>query len=282
MRNINQPGIEPEFADIKSISPNLITQDYLNLMWLNISDLEWKSIASIGWWFWILEMDLAKKWNNVEVIDPIYWDPILRQRKRNETYDRLKWAYERKHEKNDFLEKTVEDIKYKIQKIQQELLHIFDNDHLNTQEQYNIYDELKIKKQKLQEQLTSTKETQKRRERLFNNKVYLIQNLEDRSKELPQNITLNPSYWENIQNIETDSKDIIFINHILHCFPNKLKQFLEQADKILKDDWKIYIVDYYDYIENLQNYFKINWSYKLDWWTFCWSLKKWEYKEINF
>ena len=73
-------------------------------------------------------------------------------------------------------------------------MHIFDNDHLNTQKQYNIYDELKIKEQKLQEQLTSTKETQKRRERLFNNKVYLIQNLEDRSKELPQNITLNPSY----------------------------------------------------------------------------------------
>lgn len=278
MEIINQPQIEPEFADVKNISPNLITQDYLNLMWLNISDLEWKSIASIWWWFWILEMDLAKKWNNVEVIDPIYWDLALRQRKRNETYDRLKWAYEKKY----FWENTISDTQYQIQKIQQAISQVFDNEQLNTQQCYQMYDELKIKEQELQEKLNNAKKTQKRRERLFNNKVYLIQNLEDRSKELPQNITLNPSYWENIQNIEVDSKDIIFINHILHCFPNKIKQFLEQADKILSENGKIYIVDYYNYLENLQNYFKTNWTYKIDWWTICWSLKKWEYKEINF
>lgn len=64
-----------EFADIKNISPNLSTQDYLELMWLTFSDFEWKNVASIWWWFWILEMDLAETWNTiVETIDPIYWD----------------------------------------------------------------------------------------------------------------------------------------------------------------------------------------------------------------
>lgn len=283
MSNPDRPVNQPEFADIKSISPNLITSDYLNLMWLDFSDFEWKKVASIWWWFWILEIDLAKKWNvNVEVIDPIYWSSELRERKRKETHEWLKQSYERRHEKNNILQESLERLEKELIKIRAQLSQVFDNDRLNTQQCYELYDNLSIKEQELQEKLEETQKLKERRDQLFSNKPILIQWLEERNSKIPGNIKLNPSYWENIEGIETGSKDIIFINHILHCFPNKLKQFLEQADKILSENGKIYIVDYYDYLENLQNYFKTNWTYKIDWWTICWSLKKWEYKEINF
>lgn len=282
MKNINRPENQPEFADIKSISPNLITQDYLWLMWLDFPDFEWKKVASIWWWFWIMEMDLAKKWNDVEVIDPIYWSPELRERKRKETHEWLKQSYERRHEKNNILQESLERLEKELIKIRAQLSQVFDNDRLNTQQCYELYDNLTIKEQELQKKLKETKELKERRDQLFNNKPILIQWLEEWNSDIPNHIKLNPSYWENIEGIEHGSKDIIFINHILHCFPNKLKVFLEQADKILKEDGKIYIVDYYDYIDNLQNYFKKNWTYKSIWWTFCGSLKKWEYENIEY
>ena len=89
MRDINNLSVW-ESANIGSINPNLITQDFLNLMWMNISDFEWKKVASIWGWFWILEMDLAKTWKtNVEIVDPLFSNPSETKKVVKDTYKRF-------------------------------------------------------------------------------------------------------------------------------------------------------------------------------------------------
>ena len=40
MSDVNKPGNNPELTDIKCISPNLASDDYLQLMHLDFSDFE--------------------------------------------------------------------------------------------------------------------------------------------------------------------------------------------------------------------------------------------------
>ena len=60
------------YGDVKSISPNWITENFLDFMDLKLEDCKWKNITSIGWWFGIFEMDMAKNWAKVVVVDPMF------------------------------------------------------------------------------------------------------------------------------------------------------------------------------------------------------------------
>ena len=263
MNNINKPNFSPEFIDTKNISPNLDSDDYLKLMNLNFSDFEWKKVASIWWWFWILEMDLATRWTEVEIIDPIYSNEKLIQKKWQETYD---WVYQSyinslRH-KNSFLENWIDDMKKRIWQLLK--------DGKN-----NSYELSKI-----EEELAEKLQLKERKDKLLKNKLLIKQNMERWKEKKSNNLKLNPSSWENIKGIESNSKDFVFINHILNYLPDKISTFLKQADKILKDWWTIFIVDYTDEVPNLQKFFKKHWTYNILWWTFCGSLKKWEFKNL--
>ena len=263
MYDINKPENNPEFADTKCISPNLASDDYLQLMHLDFSDFEWKKVASIWWWFGILEMDLAKRWTDVEIIDPIYSSTELRQKKLDETYDWVKKSYmEATWHRTGVLEKWIENLK-------KEIALLLEDENPNIEKLYE-------KQQELEE-----KESQKKRkDKLLHNKLLLMKNLEDRHHEKPNNLILNPSNWEDIHGIDESSKDYVLINHLLHYFPDKINIFLQQADKILKDWWNIFIVEYIDELPELQEFFMKNWTYNVIWWTFCGSLKKWEFKDF--
>ena len=65
--------VYPEaYVDVKSVNPNWITDNFLDFMDLNAEKLKGKNITSIGWWFWIFEMDMAKNWANVTIVDPMF------------------------------------------------------------------------------------------------------------------------------------------------------------------------------------------------------------------
>lgn len=275
MSNINEPEIYPELINIKNISPNLASDDFLKLMQLDFPDFEWKKVASI-WWFGILEMDLAKQWVEVEMIDPIYSSNELQEKKWQETYDWLVKISSRKDERSEALDKMITKLRTQINDINQEIAILFDNETSNLQEYYDKYDQL----QHLLEDLKQKEFLQERRDVLYKNKSILKDNLLERKKDLPENLILNPSRWDDIHNISEWSKDYIFINHVLNYFPDEINIFLEQADKILKDWWTIYIVDYVDKLSELQDFFRKNWTYNILWWTFCGSLKKWEFKNF--
>lgn len=258
---IDQPETHEDFPKVKCISPNLASDDFLELMQLDFSDFEWKKVASIWWWFGILEMDLANLWIDVEIIDPIHSNEELRGGKRQETYDWICTSYTKalKH-KDGILEGWIAELKKDIEVI------------LDYERRINLQD-LHDKQQELEEK----EELKKRKDKLLHNKLLLKQNLEKRNNnEKPNKLTLNPSSGENIEGIEPNSKDFVFINHILNYFPDKIDIFLGQANKILKDWWTIFIVDYADWLLELQKFFREIWTYNVLWWTFCGSIKKWE------
>jgi hypothetical protein len=115
---------------------------------------------------------------------------------------------------------------------------------------------------------------------LYHNKEDLLKNLDEWHSTIPITLKINESFWEDIKWIEKWSKDFVFINHLLCHFKGKISAFLDQSDQILKEWGTIFIVDYWNELFELQEYFKRNGTYKSVWWTFCWSLKKWEYKNF--
>ena len=88
-------------------------------------------------------------------------------------------------------------------------------------------------------------------------------------------VILNPSSWDNIEWIDQNSQDFVVIAHTLSHIYNKsdwdIVNFLSEASKILKSDWKFYIIDYIREIPemerilektNLKKYYKVNkWSF---------------------
>lgn len=275
-----------DFIDIKNISLNLSTQDYFRLMWLTFSDFEWKNIASIWWWFWMLEMDLVETGNTmVEVIDPLFSDLDTINKNRNKTYWWIKDGYERQKEINpvkDILQKLYEEKK----RVEEKISGLLDG-NFDISELYELEDELNG----INFEIEDKKNKQENIQKYIENKIKIILNLEKWNSMLnscneKQNfgkLKLNSSYWENIKWVEKWTKDYVFINHILYKFnedPEKIEKFLEQADKILRDDWKIFIVDYMWDLPEFEKYFQKKWTYKKFSWEICGFLSKWEYKEL--
>ena len=105
--------------DIAPIRPDYISNDYLQLMWLNISDFDWKKVTSIWGWFWILEIELAKTWKTiVEIVDPIFRDKTQIDKIIQDTYDKF---YGIEKERRDyyywyssFLKKETQNKIYKL------------------------------------------------------------------------------------------------------------------------------------------------------------------------
>ena len=60
------------YVDVKSICPNWDTPNFLDFMDLKLEDCKGKNITSIGWWFGVFEMDMAKNWAKVVIVDPMF------------------------------------------------------------------------------------------------------------------------------------------------------------------------------------------------------------------
>lgn len=233
--------------DTKNINPNLITGDFLNFMLMgnlyseNKNCFENKNVTSIGWWFWILEMDMAKSGANVTIVDPMFIDLDVVNLKLSENIDRL--------------EKLVKILSESTSQIMKTFLYDWCKFWtLGKEDEKNLSDnELLLRKTYLLlTHLRNWKENQR--------KYWVV---------------LNPSSGDNIEWVDENSQDFVIIWHTLWHVYNKSSwnvwDFLRESLKLVKPWWKIYIIDYVWKMKELeemffftglkQYYFPYKWSF---------------------
>ena len=247
------------YVEVKSICPNWVTDNFLDFMDLNLEDLKGKNITSIGWWFGIFEMYAVQNGAKVTIVDPMFMDENYVNLKLQENIDWIKDKIKR--QKRGILEWVRNDVEKTLKESNDE------NEKLECKEKLKWYDWLQSEKdvysdrhKQLLNHLRNWKENQK--------KYWLI---------------LNPSSWDNIQWVDTNSQDMVVIGHILWHIYNKsswnIRDFLEQWYKILKSDWKLWIIDYVWDIKNLEKILEkteLKKYYKANKWSFvCCFDKKW-------
>ena len=247
------------YVDVKSISPNWITENFLDFMNLKLEDCKWKNITSIGWGFWIFEMDMAKEWAKVIAVDPMFANQKWIDAKLQENVD---WMQEKSRWKN---EGKFEKMKADIAKILSE-----------SEDERELFE--------AQERLQRYNEHQAEIEEYLYRRKILLNHLKNRKEnQIKYWLILNSSSWDDIKWIDRNSQDVVIIAHTLSHIYNKshwdIVNFLSEASKILKSDWKFYIIDYIrdiPEVEKILEKTKLKKYYKVNKWSFvCCFDKKW-------
>ena len=81
------------YVEVPNLNPNWITENFLDFMNINLTDLVGKNVTSIWWWFWVFESDAAKAGAFVTVVDPIYSDINSLDTKLKENIGWLIWNH---------------------------------------------------------------------------------------------------------------------------------------------------------------------------------------------
>ena len=247
------------YVDVKNICPNRITQNFLDFMDLKLEDCKGKNIASIGWWFGIFEMDAAKAWAKVIIVDPMFLDQDEIVPKLQENIGWLK-------------SKTKWKMENKCWEMRNDLIKIL-SDTSDEREKKDI-----------KEKLHWCDEWQTNAEGYIRRRKILLNHLNNwQENQVKYELTLNPSSWDNIQWIDANSQDMVVIAHTLWHIQNKsswdIKDFLNQWYEILKSGWKLWIIDYVWDIGNLEKILEkteLKKYYKANKWSFvCCFDKKW-------
>jgi len=265
---MNMEAYSESYVDVKSICPNWITDNFLDFMDLKLENLKGKKITSIGWWFGIFEMDAAKAWANVTIVDPMFADQDWIDCKLKENiewmWSKIRWKFEDRIERMkkeivEIISKSKDDAKI----LEAKWTLQWYNDCQSSMREY-------IRRRKiLMEHLKNWEENQ--------GKYWLI---------------LNPSSWDNIEWVDTNSQDFVIIWHTLwHIYSKSLLDigdFLHEAQRLLKPGWKLYIIDYVWDISSLERLLektKLKKYYKVNKWSFvCCFDKEWlsEFLEKEF
>lgn len=252
--------VYPEwYVDVKSISPNWITENFLDFMNLRLEDCKGKNITSIGWWFWIFEMDMAKEWAKVIAVDPMFSNQKWIDAKLQENVD---WMQEKSRWKNEG----------KFEKMKAEIIDVL----AESKDEKEIA-EAQENLQRYNERQAEIEEYLRRRKILMNH----LKNWKENQKKY--GLILNPSSWDKIEWIDKNSQDFVVIAHTLSHIYNKsdwdIIEFLSEASKILKSEWKLYVIDYLWDIPDLEKILKntkLKEYYKENRWSFtCCFDKKW-------
>jgi len=252
--------VYPEwYVDVKSICPNWGTSNFLDFMELDLEDCKWKNIASIGWWFWIFEMDMAKEWAKVIIVDPMFANQEWIDAKLKENIDWMRG-------------KSRWKLGGKLWKIKEKLMEILSKGK-NEKE-----------KAEAKERLDWYNERQVEAEEYIRRRKIMLSHLENwKENQEKYWLIINPSSWDNIKWIDKNSQDIVVIAHTLSHIYNKsdwdIVEFLKEALKLLKSEWKLYVIDYLWDIPDLEKILektKLKEYYKENKWSFaCCFDKKW-------
>ena len=246
------------YVEVPNLNPNWITENFLDFMNINLTDLVGKNVTSIWWWFWVFESDAAKAGAFVTVVDPIYSD-------RNSLDTKLK-------ENIGWLEgKTTWESADLVERLREKVAKTLSDTeptdkHAEIQSKLEWYDE---KKKEVDEYIRRRKDQ--------------IKHLEN-WKECQElyGMVLNLSSWDNIQWIGDGTQDMVVIWYTLSHIHNaswNIKQFLKEGYKLLKNNWKLWIIDYGWYNKEFEKKleeteFKI--YHKVNKWSFaCCFDKNW-------
>ena len=256
---MDKESFSESYVSVKNVCPNWVTDNFLEFMKLTLEDCKWKNITSIGWWLGIFEMDAAKEWAKVTIVDPMFM---------NENYTDLKiqrnieWMEDKiRRQKRDILEWIKTDVVKVLSESDDE------NEKLKQKEKLNWYNDLQIEKDEYIE----------RHNELLNHLI----NWKNNQKKYW--LILNSSSGDKIEWIDVGSQDIVIIAHTLSHVYNKtscdIVDFLYESLKILKPGWKLYIIDYVgdmDVVENVLEKTDSKMYYKVNKWSFvCCFDKNW-------
>ena len=221
---MNKEIFPESYVNVKSISPNWITENFLDFMDLKIEDFKEKDVTSIWGWFWIFEMDIAKNWARVTIVDPLF--------------SNMDWLDSRLKENIDWIESKAKwKMKEKFWIVKNEIIHI-----LSTTKD-------KEEKKEAKERLEWYNERQAEIEEYIRRRKIMITHLKNwKENQKHYWINLNPSSWNKIKWIDEGSQNFVVIWHTLwHIYSKSswnIIDFLSEALKILSPKWKLYIIDY--------------------------------------
>lgn len=262
---MNRESYPESYVSVKNICPNWITDNFLDFMDLKLEDLKGKNITSVGGWFWIFEMDVAKHGAKVTIVDPMFMDENYADSKLQEN---IEWM-------NDKIKRQGKGILEWIKKSVVQALNESNDEEerLKNEEKLDWYNWLQVEKNEYSD----------RHKELLNH----LNNW----KTNQQNywLILNPSSWDKIEWIDANSQDIVVIAHTLWHVYNKsscdIVDFLEEALKLLKSGWKLYIIDYvWDMggIDEILEKTDCKMYYKVNKWSFvCCFDKDWLSKFVE-
>jgi len=194
-------------------APQTPPEAVLECLWLNVGYFEWKRILDLWWGFGGMPFLLEKYVNQYIVCDPCLLDEV-----RLSAFDRALT--------------TQEFVTLFNQWILDDRIKEFNKLESNNLVWTNRYNELiKLK-------TFSANFLEKKKKVLDYIKMRKNFNQEEHPK-----IIINSSKWEDIQWIENNSQDIVFICHILDKDYVNYNWILAEASRILKPDWEILIVE---------------------------------------
>lgn len=240
------------------------TKEDLDVFWLNFKDFEWKNILDIGWWLSPFLLEIQKNTENAKltIVDPVFSHANLDDL----VSENISMLCHILKEKKDIIKNNNN----KIEKFEKEEKELVENDLYYTYNMQNIYDSISISK-------TNIKQAER--------KIQTIRDIIDIfSGSDYNNINLNESQWDSIENIENNSQDFIMIRYLLNNISDPKDQewskkerleILKEADRILSTDWTILIINPCKSIISADN------REKIVWWDIYISLKKWEYTKIK-
>lgn len=218
---------------------NISTEDILSLLWLSIEDFENKVSLDIWWGFSGLPFLLESIKTNTIIVDPIF-----------------NYMMKANIQKNiGTLKKIHEHIPESISKNKNRIDELYDivdtlsltdtNSKIKLSNLNNEISDLELKNEKFNQLIKSYNELIIILNKWFDLKdTDLSEMSSDKWLQIWKNIVnINCSYWDKIEWIEANSVDIIFINHVITKSTVDPIKLLKQADKLLKEYWKIYIME---------------------------------------
>lgn len=218
---------------------NITTSDILSMYWLEISEFENKVTLDIGWGFSDLPFLLENIYSKTIIVDPIFDYIIKSHIEKNintlEKYkalmnDRIKIDKKRLNEIEnilDVIDYSITSQRIQLNQLSQEKNWL--NKQINTKRKLlNTYDALITTLNKWLDLSDSEIAS------MFSEQWHKI---------WKNTLNINPSSGDNIEWIQNNSIDYIFINHVITKSTIDSGKVLKQADRLLKVWWKIYIME---------------------------------------
>ncbi len=250
--------------DPANIAPHIGVQDFLDIADMKLEDFDGKNIADIAGGAWLLSLYIQNKATPAHVV---LIDIDLQKKSFEQIVERARNTFE----KFSHAPAGLPKFELELADISSQLEKVFDpKNPLNSSD-------LSLQKEKKEKFITHIKD---KMDKLKESAELLNKYLSHEYKGLE----LNDSSGEHIIWIESNSQDIVFINHILCKLPDIYFQILQEADRILKPDGEIIIVDYphyepesghWDYFRKLCDEKRVITKESED--SMCIKLKKWAY-----
>ena len=239
---------------------NITMTDMISKYWLSIQDFENKTTLDIWWGFSGLPFLLEWVSTNTIIVDPLFSYNIINQLEININ---LIDKYILKNLQNiDNFKLEISEIdniinEFNLGSVSKLLTHI-SNEKAIYQQKINKYEQIVESQYAILEDLNKWLTLSDTDFQSLQSKKWL--NLWSNT------FNINSSFWDNIEWIDENSIDIIFINHVITKATVNPLNILLEADRVLKIWWKIFIMENTNFASpNVEDFWNYDLEIKYEW-----------------